>query len=1445
MANEDLELDVGVKGTQEADKLLKSLLSSEQASKAMSTNFKNLATYIKTLTDQTQKLQAALSPATGGRTVAQTGQLLARGKPESFIKNSVATGDLANLAAQSEQITARITNGFATGVKNVARSLQNSEIVGFAKSIQNVPSTDLTTLGAQIIAQTARLANAKVAMDTASKRTSAARTAEYKNELIAKERLIAAEKELQLQQSRSKLQTSRETAVQRVTGDGGVSLFKIQAQLLINYGLMNQAFNAFHFGTQFVVELDAAFKELQAITATTATGMKSLSAEIIEVSQKTKFSAVEVAKAATILGQAGFSSREIEDSIGAVTLFATAVGSDLTQAVDLASSVITVFNLNASDMTHVADVLTGAINLSKLTVDKLALGIQYAGNTAAQMGITIEELTGLLGAMSNAGIKSGSTLGTGLRKLLTELGTPNKKLRQELDNVGLSIQDVNVEALGAVTVIENLKEAGFNAASAFKAFDVRAASAYLAISANTDAARELQTQVLLTNAAVEANEVQMESFTNSMAQLRNVFGLLINDLAGPFKTGLTIVTKLLTGLLQVLNFFPGLLSAIGTGLIALASVTIIGKLGTLIAGVTGLSFSLSGLLTRLVAIPIALASATITLTSGAGAMAALAIAARGLMVALGPIGLTLTALAAGYAIFGEGSSSNARKLDELKNSLDEAKGQMESTAQRIESVDAELARLIDRYADFKTNSEAVGSEVIAMQLKFGKFSNELASGAIKDIDTLIESVKTLRVELSKTRTAELGFVLNKTRDYVAEKYSQLAEKARDNARSAADSTQYTNPFSGRIGGNFVGLEGANEALSAYKYGFNKAELRLNRGKELNQYSSRDDIDKAVNDLDLLRGELFVVANDGTATLEKLAKAGKSTVQGFSTFSDAVAENNTKVQELATEANTLEGIIIGIREQQRQASESKLNELEVYNENLNAIDKLNTEINSEKSKLKGKQTDAEKLVIVNNIKKFREELQKVVNGVVDSVTEESLDAAREDKGSANPLAKEAVKNLPNITNDGIKEAVAGLIAKGNAGLESADQAITTTTSTFAKATKDYFDRITEILKQQIDVVKQKLDASTDEMTNKIAIIDAQIAEATDERGSLRGKVSDADVSRMNDQKKTLQREADAARLAAIKEYLPVVEKLVAREEELTAEAKKKYDAAPKNKDTIKEYGGALKDLIASQNEERALTNEQIALDAKVKAGKGELTEQTMSLGDALDYSITKYAQNAAISNDFGLTIEKSVTMTLDNATSAMGDFVSTVVRGTDSVGGAFKTMAISILESMLKIASNQVASSIFGSIFGAIGGSFFGSSAPVDLGGIDSNGMVTGIYNGGGSVRRAAAGYGVPNRDSVPIIARPGEYVLRNSAVDMIGKNNLDIINANGNRKIQSSAANMNQAPQQQIVAPAPVNVYVIGPEQKPTLGPKDIVIAVSEDMMKNGSTAKAVRSILR
>jgi len=335
--------------------------------------------------------------------------------------------------------------------------------------------------------------------------------------------------------------------------DGGAQLFRNQGQLLRNYAVMGAGIGGITTSAIFSTELDRQFKQLQSIVNLTNVEMEELSTNLIDVSEKTKFTATEVADAAITLGQAGLGQKDIQNAIEGVTLFATAVGSDLKSAVDLATSTLGVFNKDSSQMLNIVDKMTTAVNNSKLNLDKLTLGLQYSGNLAAQSNVTFEETVSALGAMANSGIRAGSTLGTGLRQIIISLQKPSDTFIRTVQALGISMSDLDITAHGLIPVMRTLAERGFTVRDAMESMEVRAASAYGAFANNIEVAEELSEQMRIGGSSARANETQMGALSNQLARLSSISKSIVYESLEPLLDVITGLTETTADFLSVVR----------------------------------------------------------------------------------------------------------------------------------------------------------------------------------------------------------------------------------------------------------------------------------------------------------------------------------------------------------------------------------------------------------------------------------------------------------------------------------------------------------------------------------------------------------------------------------------------------------------------------------------------------------------------------------------------------------------------------------------------------------------------------------------------------------------------------------------------------------------------------------------------------------------------------
>jgi len=326
------------------------------------------------------------------------------------------------------------------------------------------------------------------------------------------------------------------------------ALTKQNALFAASYIGINSVQQLFGNTLQFLGDFDDALKNLQAITGDTSEGLNVMSKAIKQVSTDTKFSALEISGAATILGQAGFSATGIQKSLQGNVELATATGSKLEDSTQVLTSALTIWDTSLTESKKLANEFTAAINESKLDINSLALTLQYAGNIAASADVSITDLVTSTSLLKDAGIKRGSTLGTGQRLLISDFANPTKKFAESLNDAGISIvkfQDA-FKSKGFQGALKMMKEAGYGLASASKGMEVREKSIYLALINQLDQFDTFRESISGTEAATVANVVQMSAIGNKFKNMVNSWQIAANDTvdnaSGLFRSALDALT---------------------------------------------------------------------------------------------------------------------------------------------------------------------------------------------------------------------------------------------------------------------------------------------------------------------------------------------------------------------------------------------------------------------------------------------------------------------------------------------------------------------------------------------------------------------------------------------------------------------------------------------------------------------------------------------------------------------------------------------------------------------------------------------------------------------------------------------------------------------------------------------------------------------------------------
>ena len=548
----------------------------------------------------------------------------------------------------------------------------------------------------------------------------------------------------QEQTRQSQYNTSMQNFQNRQTGEGRAMSFMNRASYLTDYMMMGMGIGGIVGSFNFLRDFEAALKQTQAIASATDGQMVSLKKSITAVSDASRFSAIELAEASTILAQAGFSVKDIEDTLSSVATLATATGSTLSDSVDIATSVLSAFKMSSESMPDVVNQITQAMNLSKLDVPKFMLATQYAANAASDLGIGFREMLSATAAVSNTGIRSGSTMGTGMRQLLADLATPTEKFKTKLRDLGLTLSDIDVRANGLTGAIKNLQRAGFSTTDAFDSFELRATAYYIALSNNLDAYDDLYDSMSNSSAAAKAQEIQMNSLAAQSDRFTNQVKLLVEVLGSDLRQSLTIVTRNLADFLVGLNSFldNGVIAKVLKFTVAMAGFLAITKALSMVTTTIGGLFKLFG-----------------SLASGGTAVSGAFTGLLAILRNMNPyvLAATTAVTALTYAMSLQTTEIEKAKvaLDKAETGYNKAKESVANTTSALTEINERMKSVNARIGILSTDSGELANAFTEVREKARQLGIHLDTDLTGSVENLKAAWLELRLEMQKTLETQL------------------------------------------------------------------------------------------------------------------------------------------------------------------------------------------------------------------------------------------------------------------------------------------------------------------------------------------------------------------------------------------------------------------------------------------------------------------------------------------------------------------------------------------------------------------------------------------------------------------------------------------------------------------------------------------------------------------
>ena len=366
------------------------------------------------------------------------------------------------------------------------------------------------------------------------------------------------------------------------------------------------------------VKTAAQFEQSMANAASVSSATGEELEQMTELARKmgktTVFSASEAADAMYYMASAGYKVGQMENAIAPILNLAAATQSDLAFSTDTVIATLNQFGLSSEDAGRVSNVFAAAIGASQATLEKLSYSMRYVGPVANSLGYSLEETTGALGILYNAGFK-GEQAGTILRGALTRLIKPTSAITETLGELGLSVEDVNPSTKSMVEIIEALEKSGMTTAQAVAIFGQEAGPGMMAmISQGSKALEDMTNNISNTNSASDMAAKQIDTLQGSAKLMKSMMeevAITIGNILLP------IMNKFMgDGIMPLLDAFDGLSQGmkenvvkIGVLLAAIGPAILI--LGKVVKGV--------GMLVKVIAMitsPIGIVVASITALVG-------------------------------------------------------------------------------------------------------------------------------------------------------------------------------------------------------------------------------------------------------------------------------------------------------------------------------------------------------------------------------------------------------------------------------------------------------------------------------------------------------------------------------------------------------------------------------------------------------------------------------------------------------------------------------------------------------------------------------------------------------------------------------------------------------------------------------------------------------------
>ena len=211
---------------------------------------------------------------------------------------------------------------------------------------------------------------------------------------------------------------------------------------------------AFHSLIDSTIEVQKALNQVQVILNASDNQMTKFGSSLFNVAKQTGQTFETVAEAATLLSRQGLGMEETLKRTNDALVLSRITGMDAAKSVQALTAAVNSFTSQAVTATEVVNKFATVDTQFAIGAKDLPEALGRVGSSAAQAGVSLDQLIALVTAAQVATARGGAVIGNSFKTIFTRLDRP--KTQSLLESMGIKTTDENGKIKGTIELLQEL-----------------------------------------------------------------------------------------------------------------------------------------------------------------------------------------------------------------------------------------------------------------------------------------------------------------------------------------------------------------------------------------------------------------------------------------------------------------------------------------------------------------------------------------------------------------------------------------------------------------------------------------------------------------------------------------------------------------------------------------------------------------------------------------------------------------------------------------------------------------------------------------------------------------------------------------------------------------------------------------------------------------------------